>query len=94
MRSSRSTFTTITIVWDSAYSPNCGPILYYIVTIRNLNDVADMNTTITSQNEAELSSLINSTSYNISVTAVNRADSGPTTSIITNTTIIRNTEGK
>ena len=94
MRSSRSTFTTITIVWDSADSPNCGPILYYIVTIRNLNDVADMNTTITSQNEAELSSLINSTSYNISVTAVNRADSGPTTSIITNTTIIRNTEGK
>ena len=94
MRSSRSTFTTITIVWDSADSPNCGPILYYIVTIRNLNDVADMNITKTNQTRAVLSNLINGTSYNTSVTAVNRVDNGPTTFIIANTAITSNPECK
>ena len=62
--------------------------------IVNLNDVADMNITMTSQTRAVLSNLINGTSYNISVTAVNRADSGPTTFIIANTTRTRNREGK
>ena len=89
-----SSLNAITVVWDLADSPNCGPVLYYNLTIVNLNDVTDMNITMTSQNVAEFSNLITGASYNISVTAVNRADSGPTTSIITNTTITRNTEGK
>ena len=64
------------------------------MTIVNLNDVADMNITMTSQTRTVLSNLINDTSYNISVTAVNRADSGPTTFIIANTAITSNPEGK
>ena len=93
LRNSR-TLNAITVLWDPADSPYCGPVLYYTVTIINLVDAADMNTTTTSQTRAEFSNLINGTSYNISVIAVNRVDSGPTTFIITNSTIARNTGGK
>ena len=53
-----------------------------------------MNITKTNQTRAVLSNLINGTSYNTSVTAVNRADNGPTTFIIANTAITSNPEGK
>ena len=86
LRNPSRTFSAITVTWDPADSPNCGPVLYYTVTIVNLVDAADMNTTITSQTRAEFSNLINGTSYHISVIAVNRAGSGPTTPIITSTT--------
>ena len=93
LRNSSRTFSTIAVTWDPADIPYCGPVLY-TVTIVNLVDVADMNTTTTSQTRAEFSNLINGTSYSISVIAVNRVDSGPTTSIITSTTITRNPDGK
>ena len=36
LRSTNKTADAITVVWDPADSLYCGPVLYYIVTIRNL----------------------------------------------------------
>ena len=82
LRSSNRDRNTITIVWDPADSPNCGPVLYYTVTIVNSVDATDINTTVTSERGIEFSNLINGTSYNISVAAVNRAGTGPTFTVV------------
>ena len=76
LRSSRQTTNSITVVWDPADSPNCGRVLYYIVTIVNLNDTTDRNTTELSGLTVEFSNLTNDTSYDITVAAVNRAGTG------------------
>ena len=71
-----STATEIIIEWDSPDGPsNCGPVFYYIVTIVGRNA---MNTF---EERAEFSDLINGTNYTISVAAVNRAGTGPTSMI-------------
>ena len=75
----------ITIEWDPADSPNCGPVLYYIVTIVNAVNANDRNITLSSVTRAEFSNLINGTFYNISVAAVNRAGSGPEITTIVST---------
>lgn len=73
---------TTMITWDPAESPSdCGPVLYYIVTATSLVDVSVRNTIVWGP-RAELSNLINGISYNISIAAVNRAGSGPSSTII------------
>ena len=79
----------ITIVWDPADNPKynyCGPILYYIVTIVNSLNATDMNITEINKRTTEFSNLINGTSYNISVAAVNKVGTGPSSTIIVTTT--------
>ena len=84
---------TATVMWDPADSPyDCGPVLYYIVTLVNLDDVSDMNAIEANQSRAEFLNLKIGVSYNISVAAVNRAGTGPV-SVITATAPSGN-EGK
>ena len=74
--------TTIT-AWDPAVSPSdCGPVLHYIVTAESLVDASDNITIKARQNRAEFSSIMKGTNYTISVAAVNRAGSGPSSTII------------
>ena len=80
LRSLESTRNGIIIVWDPADSPNCGPVLYTVTIVNSVN-ATDMNTTVTRGTRVDFSNLINGTSYNISVTAVNRAGPGPTSTI-------------
>ena len=82
LRDLKITANAITIVWDPADSPNCGPVLNYTVTIVNSVNANDMNTTQSNKTRVEFSNLINGTSYNISVAAVNRAGTGPASSTI------------
>ena len=85
------TYTTITVKWDPAITPSdCGPV-FYNVTATNLADASDRNTIVWGL-RAEFSNLMNGTNYTISVAAVNRAGSGPS-SMITVTTLTGN-EGK
>ena len=77
-----TTDTTIIITWDPAdYPDDCGPVFYYTVTATSLADASDRNTIVWGP-RVELSDLINGTEYNISVAAVNRAGSGPSSTII------------
>ena len=80
----------ITIEWDPADSPYCG-LVYYNVTIVNSVNAIDLNTTETRGTRAEFFNLINGTSYNISVAAVNRVGPGP--SIITTVSTLTDEEG-
>ena len=74
--------TEITVEWDEAVSPSgCGPVFYYIVTAVNLADASDMITIETLENVTEVSNLRNCTSYDISVAAVNRAGTGPSSMV-------------
>ena len=91
LRRSERTRNTITLLWDPAESPNCGPVLYYTVTIVNSVDDNDMNTTRASGTRAEFSNLINATDYTIFVAAVNRAGTGSTSLI--NITTLTDEEG-
>ena len=62
------TNATITVEWDPVESFNCGPILYYnvtIATIRNISGPTDRT--------FGFFNLMSNTSYIISVAAVNRA---------------------
>jgi len=93
LRNFRRTTNAIEIMWDPADSPNCGPVLYYNVIIVNSVDVNDMNITESSGSTIELSNLIKSTTYIISVAAINRAGTGPT-STINITTLVVDREGK
>ena len=87
LRSSGSSNNIITIVWDPADSPYCGPVLYYNVTIANSATPNDMNATKTSITRVEFSNLMNGTSYFFNVAAVNRAGTGPTSPTINVTTL-------
>jgi len=94
LRNFRRTSNKIEIVWDPADhdSPNCGPVLYYYVIIVNSVDVNDMNITQSSEIRAKVSNLIKTTTYIISVAAVNRGGTGPT-STINITTLVVDEEG-
>ena len=94
LRSSIITNTAITIQWDHADSPSdCGLVFYYNVTIVNLCNAPDISTIITYETTTEFYNLRNGNSYYISVVAVNRAGSGPS-SLITVTTLTGNEGGK
>ena len=94
LRSFITTNTTITIQWDPAVTLSyCGPVFYYNVTILNQCNAPDMSTIITYQTTTVFSNLRNGNSYTISVAAVNRAGSGPS-SMITVTTLTGNEGGK
>ena len=84
LRSIRRTTDSITIQWDPANSPYCGPVLYYVVNIAPSENISDMIINASKSN-TEFLNLINGTLYNISVAAVNRAGIGPisTISVIT-----------
>ena len=85
------TNTTITVTWDPPVTPSgCGLVFYY-VTVTSLADDNDRNTIEWSPG-AEFSNLANITNYTISVTAVNRAGSGPSSTIIVAT--LTDNEGK
>ena len=90
LRDTMVTNTTITVVWNPADSPYCGPVFYYIVTAISLADDGDRNT-IVWEPRAEFSDLINGTNYSISVAAVNRAGTGPSSMI--NVTTLTGNEG-
>ena len=85
LRSISITNSTITVQWDSVIPSDCGPILYYTVTAVISADASDRNTMEKRQTTAEFSNLRNGTSYNISVAAVNRVDTGPSSVITVNT---------
>ena len=94
LRSSITTDTTIIITWDPADSSvDCGPVLYYTVSIVNLCNAPDMSMIVTNQTIAEFSNLRNGNLYHVSVAAVNRAGSGPSLMIIV-TTLTGNEGGK
>jgi len=75
------------MMW-SPDSPYCGPVLYYNVTIVNSINSSDMNITKLSESSIEFSNLIKNTTYIISVTAINRAGTGPTSSINVTTLVV------
>jgi len=75
-------------MWDPADSPNCGSVLYYNVTIVNSVNSSDMDITKSSGNTIELPNLIKNTTYIISVAAVNRAGTGPTSTINVTTPVV------
>ena len=78
-----TTSTTIIITWDPAVTPSdCGPVFYYTVTATSLADGSVKSFQRPSQTSAKFSNLINGTSYTISVAAVNRVGSGPSSTII------------
>ena len=80
---SDTTDTAIIITWDPADSPNdCGSVLRYTVTATSLVDGSVRSPERLNQRVAEFSSLINGTNYAISVAAVNRAGTGPSSTII------------
>ena len=81
------------MVWNPADSPYCGPVLYYSVTIEKSDDINDMNIIETSESTIKFSNLISGTTYNISVAAINRAGTGPTSTISVITPVV-NEEGK
>ena len=87
LRSLERSRNGITIAWDPADSPNCGPVLYYNVTIVNV-----MNTTQLSETRVEFSNLISGILYTFNVAAVNKAGIGPTSTIIVTT--LTDDEGK
>ena len=94
LRSVRITNTIITVEWDPADSPSgCGSVLYYNVTIVNLVDASDMNSSEETVNRVDFSNLKSDTSYSISVAAVNRVGIGPL-STVTETTLTENEESK
>ena len=94
LRNGTVTTSEITVMWDHAVSPSgCGPVLYYIVTAVNLAYASDMYIMESRKNVAEISNLSNGVSYNISVSAVNRAGPGPS-SVITVTTLTINEKSK
>ena len=81
LRSTQRTTDRIIVVWDPTDSLNCGPALYYIVTIRNLAISCDTNSFDLNVPRAEFHDLINNVAYTISVAAVNRAGVGMETTI-------------
>ena len=88
LRNVSVTANEITIVWNYAVSPSgCGPVLYYNVTAVNSANPSDMYIMKTRENVAILSDLGEGTSYIISVVAVNRAGTGPS-SVINVTTLL------
>ena len=75
------TTNTVIITWDHADSPSdCGPVFYYTVTVVNLSN-GERSITESIQTRAEFSNLINGTNYSISIAAVNRAGTGPSSII-------------
>jgi len=87
LRSSSKTTNTITMMWYPD-SYNCGSVLYYNVTIVNSVNSSDMNITESSESTIKFSNLINGTTYNISVAAINRAGTGPTSTISVTTLVV------
>ena len=81
LQSTQRTTDGITVVWDPADSLNCGHVLYYIVTIRNLAIPCNTNSVDLTLPRAEFHDLMNNVSYAISVRAVNRAGVGMETTI-------------
>ena len=78
-----ATNTEIIITWDPSFDvSDCGPLLYNTVTVTSSADDSDRNTIVVWGPRAEFSDLINDINYNISVAAVNRAGSGPSSIII------------
>ena len=76
-----SSVNTTTIEWDSAISPSgCGSVRY-IITVVNLMDAGDMRVVDQMQNKIDFTNLMTGTIYTISVAAVNRAGSGPSSTI-------------
>ena len=92
LRSTQRTADAITVVWDPAGSYNCGPVLYYIVTIRNLAIPCDANSFNLTLPRAKFHELINNVSYVISVGAVNRAGVGMETTINVTTLAVTTSE--
>ena len=76
-----STEDTITIEWNSASGNSaCGPVSY-IVTVVNLMN-GNVNNFEQRQNKIDFTDLRNSTMYNITVVAVNRAGNGESSAIV------------
>ena len=76
------------MVWDPADSPNCGPVLYYNVTIVNTVNATEMNTATLNDTRLKIFNLMSGTSYTITVAAVNRAGTGLTSTV----TVITHTD--
>ena len=87
-----ATNTAIIITWSPTFdASHCGPVLYYTVTATSLADDNDRNTIVVWGTRAELSDLINGISYTISVAAVNREGTRPSSMI--NVTTLSGNEG-
>ena len=87
-----ATNTAVIITWNPTFdASDCGPVLYYTVTATSLADDNDRNTIVVWGTIAELSDLMNGIDYTISVAAVNRAGTGPSSMI--NVTALSGNEG-
>ena len=87
-----ATNITTIITWNSTFDASyCGPVLYYTVTATSLADDSDRNTIVVWGTRTKLPDLINGKSYIISVAAVNRAGTGPSSMI--NVTTLSGNEG-
>ena len=84
LRSTQRTTDTVKVAWDPTNSLNCGPVLYYIVTIRNSCGINSFDLTVL---RAEFHDLMNNVAYTISVAAVNRAGRVGMETIINVTTL-------
>ena len=81
LRNTERTTDTITIEWDAIDSIDCGPVLHYVVVIRNLAIFCDVNSFNVTIPRANFNNLINNVPYAINVAAVNRAGVGVGTTI-------------
>ena len=93
LKNESRTNATITIVWDPADSPNCGPVLNYNVTIVNSVNGTEMSTTTLNDTRLEIFNLMSGTAYNITVAAVNRAGTGLTSTVTVTTRTDEEEEG-
>ena len=86
LRENNFTTDTITVLWnatpgDSGPVVDCGPVVNYVVTAVNSPDADDMRNVTVKEEEATISNLDKGTTYTITVVAVNRAGSGPPSTI-------------
>ena len=87
MHSPTKTNATITVGWNDADNYDCGPTLYYKGNI--LNSIYIIGPT---DRRFKFSNLMSNISYVISIAAVNRIGTGPTSTITVTT--LGNEEGK
>ena len=81
LRTIQTATDATTAVWDPPDTLNCGPVLYYTVSITNMAISCDINIFNLTVPRAEFSNLIKDVTYTITVTAANRAGVGMKTTI-------------
>ena len=74
-------------MWNAVSPSHCGPVLYYNVTAVNSARLSGIRSQEENEGKAMISNLEKGTSYIISVAAVNRVGTGPSSMITVTTNI-------